>query len=447
MSPWEEALLMELLTMTPRELARLVALQRLETGELTQAEIALQLQMSVRQVKRLWLRYRSGGAAGIISRRRGRPSNNRTDPDLLAHAVELYRLHYGDFGPTLASEKLLERHGLRIDHEVLRRGLIAAQMWTPSRRRRKTHPPRDRRPAFGELAQIDGSPHDWFEGRGPRCTLLVDVDDATSQLLALYFAPQETTDAYFMLVRQHVRSHGIPLAYYTDKDSVFYVANPHNTDNPTQFGRAMMDLDVHLICANSPQAKGRVERANGILQDRLIKELRLREISTIDDANVYLPEFINTYNAKFGKEPRSKLDVHRPAPELSELDRILTHCEQRRISKDLTVRFGSEVFQILLPDQARRLAHTTVHVRRLQNKDIVIERNGQALPIRLLAANTTQPKVVGAKTIAQIPIKSLKRPDHPEKGHPQSTTHPWKTYARRPPKGDISTEFAGDIIA
>jgi transposase len=217
----EEAVPMELLTMTQRELNRLVALRHLETRELTQAEVAGQLRISVRQVKRLWRRYRSEGEAGVTSRRRGRPSNNRTDPELLARAVQLYRQHYDDFGPTLASEKLLERHDLRIDHEVLRRGLIAAQMWTPSKRRRKTHPPRDRRPAFGELAQIDGSPHDWFEGRGPRCTLLVDVDDATSQLLALHFARQETTAAYFALVRQHVRSHGVPLAYYSDRDSIF----------------------------------------------------------------------------------------------------------------------------------------------------------------------------------------------------------------------------------
>ncbi len=229
---------MELLSMTQRELTRLVALQRFEAGELTQAEIARQLQISVRQLKRLWRRYRLEGTSGVTSRRRGRPSNNPTDPELLTHALELYRNHYADFGPTFASEKLLERHDVRIDHEVLRRGLIAAQMWTPSKRKRKTHPPRDRRPAFGELCQIDGSPHDWFERRGPRCTLLVDVDDATSRLLALHFAPQETTEAYFVLARKHICAHGIPLAYYTDKSTVFYLSNPQDADHPTQFGRA-----------------------------------------------------------------------------------------------------------------------------------------------------------------------------------------------------------------
>jgi transposase len=438
---------MELLTVTQRELARLVALQQFEAGTLTQAEIARQLRISIRQVKRLWRRYRSEGPAGVNSRRRGQPSNNRTDPALLARALELYREHYADFGPTFGSEKLLERHDLRIDHEVLRRGLIAAHMWTPSKRRRKTHPPRDRRPAFGELAQIDGSPHRWFEDRGPRCTLLVDVDDATSRLLALHFAPQETTDAYFMLVRAHIRSHGVPLAYYTDKDSVFHLTNPQSADHPTQFGRAMIELGVQLICANSPQAKGRVERANGILQNRLVKELRLRDISNIDDANDFLPEFINSYNAKFAKQPKCEVDLHRQAPKHAELDRILTHCEQRRISKNLTIQFGSDVFEILLPDQARRLAHTTVNVRRLHNGTIVIERKGQALPSRLLVTKTALPNVVGAKGIAHFPIATLKRPDHPEKAHTPAPTHPWKTLHRRPPKGDISTEFAGDITA
>ncbi len=263
--------------------------------------------------------------------------------------------------------------------------------------------------------------------------------------MALRFAPQETTAAYFALVRQHIRAHGVPLAYYSDKDSIF--RNSQGVDHATQFGRAMNELDVQLICANSPQAKGRVERANGVLQNRLVKELRLREISTINDANAFLPEFIQSHNAKFAKQPQSQFDVHRPRPEHSELDRILTHCEQRRISKNLTVQFGSNVFEILLPQQARRLAHTTVDVRRLQNGRIVIESKGQALPIRLLATKTSAPRVVGAKAIAVIPIVPKRRPDHPEKGHSQAATHPWKTYARRLPKRDTSTEFAGDITA
>ncbi len=433
--------------MTQREFTRLAALHRLEAGDLTQAEVAQQLQLSIRQIKRLWRRYRAEGAGGVSSRRRGRPSNNRTDPALLVRALDLYRDHYDDFGPTFAAEKLLERHGVRIDHEVLRRGLIAAHMWTPSKRRRKTHPPRDRRPAFGELAQIDGSPHDWFEGRGPRCTLLVAVDDATSRLLALHFAPQETTIAYFALVRAHLRSHGIPLAYYTDKDSVFYLTNPQNADHPTQFGRAMNELGVQLICANSPQAKGRVERANGILQNRLVKELRLREISNIDEANAFLPEFILSYNSKFAKQPKSQVDVHRPAPANAELDRILAHCEQRRISKNLTLQFGADTFEILLPEQARRLAHALVDVRRLQNGRILVESKGQRLPIRLRTTKTALPPIVGAKALALIPIAPMRRPNHPEKAHKPAPTHPWKTFPRRPPKGDISTEFAGDITA
>jgi hypothetical protein len=209
----------------------------------------------------------------------------------------------------------------------------------------------------------------------------------------------------------------------------------------------MVELGVQLICANSPQAKGRVERANGILQNRLVKELRLRDISTIENANAFLPEFIHRYNAKFAKEPKCTLDLHRPAPDFFELDRILTHNEQRRVSKNLTIQFGSDHFEILLPAQARRLAHTLVNVRRMHNGRIVVERKGQELPIRLLAKKTSRPNIVDAKAIALIPIASPSRQSSPEKAHKPAPTHPWRTYARRLPKGDTSTEFAGDITA
>jgi hypothetical protein len=443
----EEALLMELLTMNQRELMRLAALQRLEAGDLTQAEIARQLQISVRQVKRLWRRYRAEGAAGLASRRRGRPSNNRTDPTLLAAALDLYRAHYSDFGPTLAAEKLLERHQLCIDHEVLRRALIAANIWQPSRRKRKLHPPRERRPAFGELSQIDGSPHNWFEGRGARCTLLVDVDDATSSLLALHFAPQESTEAYFTLVRQHIGHHGVPLAFYSDKLGVFYTARETESDRPTQFGRAMNELDIQLICANSPQAKGRVERANGILQNRLVKELRLREISNISEANAFVPEFIKSYNRLFAKEPKSSLDAHREAPSRSELDRILTRCEERVISKNLTLQFENSTYEILAPQNARRLAHTNVLVRCLQNGRIIIERNGEPLPSRLVTTKTAAPIVLGSKEIAEPQPWHLRRPDQPQMARVPNAKHPWKRFTPRPPKGDTSTELTGDITA
>ncbi len=249
--------------MSTTELTRLQAMHGLESRTVTQQQVALQLGLSVRQVKRLWRRFRLEAEAGLISRRRGKPSNRRTDPVLMERALELVRTLYPDFGPTLAAEKLDELHGIRIDHETLRRALVACGLRKLKRRKRlRVHPSRDRRPCRGELAQIDGSHHPWFENRAPGCTLYVDVDDATSQLLALHFGVGETTAGYFELARQHILNHGVPLAFYADKYSVFRINNVGDAaELRTQFGRAMDDLDVELICAHSPQAKGRVERA------------------------------------------------------------------------------------------------------------------------------------------------------------------------------------------
>jgi hypothetical protein len=248
-------------------------------------------------------------------------------------------------------------------------------------------------------------------------------------------------------VRQHIRKHGVPLAFYSDKFGVFYMPRETESDRPTQFGRAMVELDIQLICANSPQAKGRVERANGILQNRLVKEMRLREISTICDANAFLPEFINNYNRQFAKEPKSSLDVHRLAPTRSELDRILTRCEEQVISKNLTLQFEKNVYEILAPQRARRLAHTTVLVRCLRNGRIIIERNGEALPSRLITTKTAAPIVLGSKEIAEPQTWHLRRPDQPQKARVPNAKHPWRRFTPRPPKGDISTELTGDITA
>ena len=430
--------------MTTTELARLAAMQRLETGRLTQAEVARQLGLSVRQVKRLWSRYRLDPKGGLLSRRRGRPSNRRTDPALLDRAVEIMQKHYADFGPTFAAEKLRECDGVVIDHETLRRALIARGLWHPkAQRKRATHPPRERRPCFGELAQIDGSHHAWFEGRAPRCTLYVDVDDATTKLLALYFDEQETTDGYFELARLHALAHGLPLAYYADKYSVFRVNSPADKDARTQFGRAMDQLGIALICANSPQAKGRVERANGTLQDRLIKELRLRNISTISQANAYAPEFIAHYNAKFAKRPACELDAHRPAPPVEELDRILSIHEPRIVSKSLTLQYESTVYEILEPADARRLRHTTVVVRSDRSGRLRIERNGKSLRFRALPRQLLTPILSPKQLEAAKP--GLVRPHYPEKARTPAIKHPWRRYPH--PLGDISTESTGDITA
>jgi hypothetical protein len=420
---------MELLKMSTLELSRLAAMERLQAGVVTQAETARQLGLSVRQVKRLWRRFRERGAVGLTSTRRGRPSNRRIDPTLVARAISLVYEHYSDCGPTFAAEKLLERHGLRIDHETLRRALIAAGQWQPHRcRRRGVHPPRERRPCFGELVQIDGSHHRWFEERGSFCTLHVAVDDATSSLLALHFADQETTEGYFALIRQVALRHGIPLAVYADRHSIFRFTGDNKTAlEPTQFARAMEQLTVELICANTPQAKGRVERANGTLQDRLVKELRYRNVCDIEAANAFLPDFIEAYNARFAKLPRTDADAHRRCPDVTQLDRILSVHFERVITKNLTVRFENQIFQILWTASPRRLRYARARIYRDRCGEVVIEHRGERLQYRRIA-HESQPPVLDAKALEHRAPFNPRTPN-PKKAHTPPPTHPWRTFS------------------
>lgn len=227
----------------------------------------------------------------------------------------LIRDSYADFGPTLAAEKLRERHGIHLAKETVRRIMIDAGFWVPRRQRPpRIHQPRNRRSCLGELVQIDGSDHAWFEDRAPACTLLVFVDDATGRLLQLLFVPTESTLAYFAATRAYLERHGKPQAFYSDKAGVFRVNAKDNAEGRgyTQFGRALYELNIDIVCANTSQAKGRVERMNGTLQDRLVKELRLHGINSMEAANRFAPIFMADFNARFGKTPRSEFDAHRP---------------------------------------------------------------------------------------------------------------------------------------
>jgi hypothetical protein len=263
------------LTMSAKELDRLEILGRVLEHRLTQRKAADQLGLSLRQVERLCRALRRSGAAGLVSRQRGRPSNRRLPAALRERALELVLERYSDFGPPLACEKLTELHGLVVSRETLRGWMIEAGVWIPrSRRPRRVHQPRNRRSALGELVQIDGCDHAWFEGRGPKCTLLVYVDDATSRLMELRFVASESAFDYFTSTRAYLERFGKPVAFYSDKASIFRVASPGNSKRPgvTQFGRALSELNIDIICANTPQAKGRVERSHLTLQDRLVKE-------------------------------------------------------------------------------------------------------------------------------------------------------------------------------
>jgi hypothetical protein len=267
--------------------------------------------------------------------------------------------------------------------------MLHAGLWTAQkRRRRKLHPPRERRPQFGELIQIDGSPHDWFEGRAPRCTLIVFIDDATGQLLNLHFAPTETTWAYLRTLRGSLERYGRPLAIYSDRHSIFQAPRALNRRGQTQFSRALQELDIELILATSPQAKGRVERANQTLQRRLLRELRLRSISSIDEANHYLPQFLEDHNARFARTPRSDLDAHRPVT-ADDLDHILCIRFERQLSKDHTLQVDRTIYLI---DDPRARYRLPVTVRNAKTVRLACAAATNCSPTGACARSTNTPK-------------------------------------------------------
>jgi transposase len=375
---------MALITMSRKELGRLEVLVDLDAGRTTPARAATLLGVGERQVFRLLKAYRTRGAAGLVSRRRGRPSNRRYPEAVREAAVSTIRERYADFGPTLAAEKLAEAHDLRLGRETVRRWMAAAGLWVPRKERGpRVHQPRYRRERLGELVQVDGCEHPWLEDRGPPCTLLVFVDDATSRLMHLRFVESESTLAYLRAARGYVETHGRPVALYSDKHTVFRVAGAGREDGVTQFGRAMHELNVDIICANGPQAKGRVERAHKTLQDRLVKELRLAGVSTIEAANAFLPAFMADHNARFAKEPRRPEDLHRPAPGAADLDEVLVVREERTVSASLTLHYD-KMLLLLEPNEAtRRLARKRVTVVNYPDGRFAIRHRGRDLPFRV----------------------------------------------------------------
>jgi hypothetical protein len=329
---------MGLIAMSERDLQRLEVLSKVIDGRTTIVSAARVLALSERQVRRLLERIRTACAASIRHKAIGRPSNNRINDGVRDYAVAIIRERYADFGPTLAAEKLAEHDGLAVSRETLRQWMSDAGLWLSRQQRRSFHQPHLRREAYGELVQIDGSEHRWFEDRGPACSLLVFIDDATGKLMQLRFVRSESAFTYFEALELYLRAHGSPVAFYPDKHSVFRVAkkDAKGGQGMTQFGRALCELNIEILCANSSQAKGRVERANRTLQDRLVKELRLAGISGMEDGNAFLPGFIERYNARFARTPARTDDLHRPLNIMA--DRLKDTGHHTRLSTRLLAR-------------------------------------------------------------------------------------------------------------
>jgi transposase len=371
------------ITMGMREVDRLKTVQAVVDGALRVGVAAQRLGVSRRQLERLLQRYKAQGTAGLLSRKRGRPSNHQLPAGLAERAMALIRQFYADFGPTLAAEKLRERHGVLLGKETVRQLMIAAGLWVPRKQRLgPVHQPRSRRSCLGELVQIDGSEHAWFEDRSAPCTLLVFVDDATSRLMQLYFAPTETTFAYFEALRGYLRCYGKPVALYSDKDSIFRTAQPSAEfgRSATQFGRALYELNIQCWCANSSAAKGRVERAHLTLQDRLVKELRLRGIGSLEAANAFAPHFMADYNARFAKPPRSSFDAHRPLRSDEDLGAIFTWRVQRKVTQALTLQHERRIYLLQDAPDTRVLIHRYIDVWEYPDGRIELRADGRVLP-------------------------------------------------------------------
>jgi molybdenum-dependent DNA-binding transcriptional regulator ModE len=415
------------LLMSSKERERLKVLARVKRGELNLKEAAELLSVSYRQCRRLHKRHQESGDRGLVHRSRGQPSNRGHGTKFKQAVLARYQERYPDFGPTLAAEKLA-LDGYQVDHETLRRWLVQARLWRKRRKRALHRSWRERRAHFGELVQLDGSHHEWFEKRAGRCCLMKLIDDATSKRMA-HLSEEETIFSAMELLWQWIDRYGIPRALYTDKKNVYVVdektrarAAESGEEVLTQFGRACKKLGITIITAHSPQAKGRVERSHGTYQDRLVKELRLAKVNTIAAANELL---VNGYgeqlSEKFAVAPRSTADYHRAAKGY-DLAAIFCLEEERTLWKDWTVRFENQFFQLEAPNKTM-LARGKVLVQRYLDGSLHFRYREQELAYTVLPERpqpiTKQPKPKARSR----PTGELER----QKVVP-AANHPWRNF-------------------
>jgi hypothetical protein len=398
---------MAVVSMSKQEFGRLEVLLRVQSGRLRVADACELTGLRRRQVFRLLRGLKQDGATSLLSKHRGKPSNHRLPTEVRSLALSLVRERYVDFGPTLAAEKLAARHGCSVSHETLRGWMIADGLWQDRRHRLPSpHQPRRRRECLGELVQIDGSEHAWFEDRAPPCTVLAFVDDATSRLMQVRFVNSESAFDYFRTTRAYLEQHGKPVAFYSDKHGIFRVNNKDAIagEGITQFGRALSALNIDIICANSPQAKGRIERAFGTLQDRMVKELRLAGISSTAAANAWLPGFIDAHNARFSREPANAKDLHRPLSAADDLGEILAWREERTVTQNLTLHYDRMMLILEPTPLARGLVRKKVEVVNYPDGRFAVQFEGTALGFRVFdKIQTVQPgDIVDNKRLSAV---------------------------------------------
>lgn len=420
----------EALHMGQRDINRHHVIRNILEGKSTQSKAALVLSLGTRQIQRLCARVRAEGARGVVHRLRGRPSNNRLDSALLERAANILQDPlWHDFGPTFARDKLAALHGIRLSAETLRQLMIRLGRWQARRPRARHRAWRERRACLGMLVQLDGSDHDWFEGRGPRCVLIIYIDDATSRILYGEFVNVEDTLTLMRTTKTYLKRLGRPAAFYVDKDSIYKVNRQATVEEElrdeqpmTQFTRAMGELGVEVIAADSPQAKGRVERGFDTHQDRLVKELRLAGISSKEAANTFLWEvYIPGHNASYAVAPASTADAHRPLLASHDLDAILSLRTQRVLHNDFTLRYRNRLFQVLPQQPVRLRPRTQVTVEERLDGSIQLLCQGRYLGFKPIAHRPLQPPAKAPREHAATPLPS--RPYKPPKDHP------WRRYA------------------
>ena len=402
--------------MSGKELRRVHVIRQAMAKKLTQEKAGTLIGVTARQVRRLIMRVRAEGDAGLAHRGRGRPSNRRQAPALKARVLRLYATHYGDFGPTLAAEKLAERHRITISAETLRRWLRAEGREHFARRARPHRAWRARQAAVGALVQLDGSHHDWLEGRGPRCVLMAYIDDASSRVYARFYDHEGTVPALDSFGR-YVRRYGLPLAVYTDQHTTYKSPGEPTVDEQlagrpphSQFERSLAEVGVEVIHAHSPQAKGRVERLFATFQDRLVKELRLAGIATLEAANAFLEAYLPRHNQQFTVRPAQAVDVHRPLPAGTNLAHRLCVKTTRVLRRDWTVAHGGQLYQI---QDRLRVPHVIVEDR----IDGTLRSTHQGRPLRY-------------HTIPARPSRAVEPEKRPRRRPPvtPNATHPWNAY-------------------
>ena len=404
--------------MSRKERDRMKIMAGVKAKELSQVQAAELMGLGYRQAKRVWRRYQDEGDAGLVHRLRGK-AGLRCKPAALR--TEVLKLcaeeRYVDFGPTLMAEEL-QKEGIVVDHDTVRRWLLATGKRTVRRRRQQHRQWRERKPCFGAMVQLDGSHHDWFEGRRAKCVLMVMVDDATNRLRAR-FSEEETTRASYDVLEAWVRQDGLPGSLYVDRDSIYRCEGQASVaeqlagqERQTQFGRAMAQLGVELILANSPQAKGRVERMNGVLQDRLVKALRLAGICDLESANRFLEAtFLGEFNQRFGRVAASPMDAHRGVPR--NLDEVLSWEEQRVVQRDWTVGCEAKWYQLDRQHEALSLAGRKVVVRTLRDGRVQLVYRAKKLQWKELPSRP-------ARVHKSQPTKVVRRIK------PPAAHHPWR---------------------